>query len=245
MKKVILLAYLILITISSGYSQISQNYLLGKWVCYKKTMADGNVNDAFGMPFPPRTDTLEFWEDGTLKVYDKQVETSEYKFDNSYLLLGNRKYLLKLLDSDMFCIETQSNLPASWEFRYYFVRLSKANIIPEPVIINEPVYTDDYWNGKWVKYKEGNSSGDTLLPDGTMFSLKIDTLNFYSPDKIKVIDTLGSHYEYIYMLVPPLIGWGKNSHSYGIIDKDHFFLDDFNPNYPEPVVRRHYYKRIL
>lgn len=248
MNKFIISAIFSLLTISCSYAQLSHNYLIGKWVCYKTTMADGNINDAFGMPFTPRNDTLEFLEDGALKVYDKQEETSEYRFDNGYLILGNRKYLLNILGLDMFYIETKSktNLPASWEFRYYYCRIGKEYLLNEEKISTnvEPINLDNYLFGKWVKYKEGNSSGDSIQSDGTQFTLTVDTLEFVPPNQVIIKEKFKPTVEATFLKVMTLIGWNKDSHSFGIIDIDHFFLDDFNPNYPEPVVRRHYYKRI-
>lgn len=228
------------------HAQLSDTYLLDKWVCYKETTGDGNPNSYNGTPYDVRTDTLEFLPNNKLIVYNGEIEITEYNFVNAYLFLGNQRYIFNIIDIDKYYIQSKSdfNMPDSWEFRYYFVRLDKANTIEKVIATHQSIDSENFLFGKWVKYREGNSRGDSIQLNGTQFTLHVDTLEFVPPDKIIIKEKFKPTVETSFLKVMTLIGWNKDSHSYGIIDKDHFFLDDFNPNYPEPVVRRHYYRRI-
>lgn len=245
-NKIILTGSIILFLIKSSFAQLSSNYLIGTLISYKTTTGDGSNKNYMGRYLDPRSDTLVFSIDNQLIIHDGYELKSDYFLNNEFLILGSRKFKIEIIDHSKFYIETTSNYPKplSLEERYYFTRISETTTLKKDINKDsDTIDLENYWFGQWEKYNVGNSNGDTVLLNMESSLIPIDTIEFFPPNKLRILE-YGIYHESVFVTATFFIGWDDKSFIFKIIDHDHFYLDEYNPNYPKSLVPRYYYRRL-
>ena len=98
---------LILFFSTSCNSQTKEELILGKWIGVKKELKNGETGEKYTLDGKPYTNPIVIIFSDDLTGYDEYGgDEFVYKFENEFIILGNRTYVLELLtDNELVLLE--------------------------------------------------------------------------------------------------------------------------------------------
>lgn len=236
----------------SAFSQdITEEYLKGKWISFKRCRTDGDSLSFMGTPYYPREEVFDFVTESLFFIHDNNNVNSpllyKYLLVKPYLLLGQRTWKIFYIDEDRFYLDAvHKGYPPSMLERSYYIRLEKAPpglakanskfSYPESFTIDKSIW--------WERYKTVELFTDYRTLSRKTVTNNADTLVFVDSARLMIYRGLPSPKTTVYRKYLMYFQWLKRTYRYFWINADYFALDEIDLLQSERPTFRYYYRKI-